>query len=154
MNVTLSLSLSPSLFSPLSPLRRPPLSTSARGPQLTSPNPSHSHVTAEVEHNGFLRPPHFLRFVYRSLNPDEGRCPGCEISAEEGDLIEARTVEHMKVHGLHVNDSIKLHHGFLLRGDMFTFVHKLNAEMGAFRERKEHDEDVARRTSGNSAEEL
>ena len=105
-----------------------------------------SHVTAEVEHNGFLRPPHFIRFVHRSLNPDEGRCAGCDISPEESERIEARTVAHMRTHGLHVNDSIKLHHGFLLRGDMFSFVHDLNLEMANFRKHKLKEADTARRT--------
>ena len=72
----------------------------------------------------------------------DGRVRGVRPSEAE-QLIEATEVLKYD-EGLHIDGQLKLFHGFVTRGSMFTFIRKLNVKMNDQRKRLQALADDAR----------
>lgn len=88
------------------------------------------HKYAEQYPDGAMRPSDILNFALSSLNPDDGRCPTCMVTAEEKAFVqnlvdEFRAEEGLAEHQLESDDDIKIHHGFITRGDCEDFMVRL-----------------------------
>lgn len=83
-----------------------------------------------------MRPVDLVDFIALVLNPDVGMCVDCRINKQEQEILKEQT-EHMKyLEGLHVDEGMKLHHGFITRGSCFDFIYVLNKKMYKLRERR------------------
>jgi|EP00945_MAST-04E_sp_MAST-4E-sp1_P004986 hypothetical protein len=91
-----------------------------------------------------MRPEDLDGFIAATLNPDMGRCELCKVRPSEAEqLIEATEVLKYD-EGLHIDGQLKLFHGFVTRGSMFTFIRKLNVKMNDQRKRLQALADDAR----------
>ena len=76
-----------------------------------------------------LRPVDLLDFIAFVLNPDVGKCVDCRISKDEQEVLKEETERLKYLEGLHVDDELKLYHGFITRGSCFDFINTLNQKM-------------------------
>ena len=91
-----------------------------------------------------LRPVDLLDFIALVLNPDVGKCVDCRLSKDEQEVLKEETERLKYLEGLHVDDDMKLYHGFLTRGSCFDFIRTLNQKMYRAREKKKLDENGAK----------
>ena len=94
-----------------------------------------------------LRPVDLLDFIAFVLNPDVGKCVDCRISKDEQEVLKEETERLKYLEGLHVDDDLKLYHGFITRGSCFDFIWTLNQKMHrarVLRQKKELDENEAK----------
>ena len=73
-----------------------------------------------------MRPVDLLDFVALVLNPDVGMCADCRISKEEQSVLKEETERMKYLEGLHIDENLKLHHGFITRGSCFDFIYVLD----------------------------
>ena len=66
-------------------------------------------------------------------NPDDELCDDCYISDVEKVMIKDAAEEMSVYEGLHVDDTLVLYPGFLMRGSCHRFIHQLNTRMRKFR---------------------
>ena len=83
-------------------------------------------------------------FIALVLNPDVGKCVDCRISKDEQEVLKEETERLKYLEGLHVDDDMRLYHGFITRGSCFDFIRTLNQKMYRAREKKKLDENTAK----------
>ncbi len=87
----------------------------------------------EKEGPKVLYPPELAAYITSVLNPDDGKCGDCTVTEAEQREINKGAARMKVQEGLHVDDQIELHEGFLTRGSCRRFVRDLNKQMREYR---------------------
>ena len=87
------------------------------------------HKMADRHQDEVMRPADLETFITLTLNPDDGMCPECVVNSLEKEAIKKATNDLKRREGLHVDKDLKLYHGFVTRGSMFSFVKGLNTNL-------------------------
>lgn len=87
------------------------------------------HKMADRHQDEVMRPADLETFITLTLNPDDGMCPECVVNSLEKEAITKATNALKRREGLHVDKDLKLYHGFVTRGSMFSFVKRLNTNL-------------------------
>ncbi len=95
----------------------------------------HAVAEAQRETHGRMVAAQFLEFFLRLLNPDDGRCAECFVSAGERAEMRRRVAAFAESEGFHSEreHTAEVVHGFMTRGNALLFAMDLSQHMRHYR---------------------